>query len=155
MEILIHKPEFYDLLKPVPGGCIFWMGTYSRPCGYGVFGGRYVHRMVLEHKLGRKIKPGFSALHSCNNKSCVKPEHLYEGSGSDNARDRLDSSGINGYAKRKLTVGDVKEIRSFWSEREGNTWSDTPMSQSDLAAIFGVTRSCIAHVLHNNSWRGY
>ena len=48
-----------------------------------------VHRLALERKLGRPIKPGFFALHLCDNKSCVNPDHLYEGTDKDNQQDRM------------------------------------------------------------------
>jgi HNH endonuclease len=47
-----------------------------------------LHRLVLERKLGRPIRPGFHALHHCDNKRCVNPDHLYEGTHKDNMRDR-------------------------------------------------------------------
>lgn len=45
-------------------------------------------RYVLAQKLGRPLLPGMMALHTCDNPSCVEEEHLYEGTQSDNMRDR-------------------------------------------------------------------
>lgn len=48
--------------------------------------GKLVHRLALESKLGRPIHPGLWALHleGCP-KSCHEPEHLLEGTPSQNA----------------------------------------------------------------------
>jgi hypothetical protein len=76
--------QFYqicDALKPDECGC------HNLP---GRIPGRYHHieinrkplratRLVLERKLGRPIKPGYAALHTCGWLSCINPEHLYEG----------------------------------------------------------------------------
>jgi hypothetical protein len=48
-----------------------------------------VHRLSLERNLGRQIRPGYHALHTCNFKSCVNPEHLYEGTSKDNIQDSI------------------------------------------------------------------
>jgi hypothetical protein len=45
------------------------------------------HRIALERKLGRPIKPGYQALHTCDRKSCVNPDHLYEGTPENNIHD--------------------------------------------------------------------
>jgi hypothetical protein len=53
------------------------------------FGGKYIwiERDVLEQKLGRPIKDGMLACHTCGNELCIEPEHLYEGTYSSNAKD--------------------------------------------------------------------
>lgn len=61
--------------------------------GYGVLrvDGRctYAHRFALERALGRPIKKGMLALHTCDRSCCVNPKHLYEGTWRDNRNDAL------------------------------------------------------------------
>jgi formate-dependent nitrite reductase cytochrome c552 subunit len=62
-------------------GCIFWVKAKTT-CGYGHL--RYegkvqqAHRIVLSHKLGRPIKDGLKACHTCHNPACVSENHLYD-----------------------------------------------------------------------------
>ncbi len=52
-------------------------------------GGKRVrlNRIVLEQKLGRPIREGYEACHSCNVTNCIEPEHIYEGTHTDNMWD--------------------------------------------------------------------
>jgi hypothetical protein len=48
---------------------------------------KLAHRHVLEQKLGRPIYFKHQACHYCDVKNCIEPEHLYEGTQSDNVQD--------------------------------------------------------------------
>lgn len=45
------------------------------------------HRLVLEEKLGRPIRPGYMACHHCDTPNCIEPSHIYEGTNTTNIRD--------------------------------------------------------------------
>ena len=42
-------------------------------------GWRRVDELALERKLGRPIRPGYQAMHTCGNPRCVNMVHLFEG----------------------------------------------------------------------------
>lgn len=48
-----------------------------------------IHRIALERKLGRVIRPGYLACHSCDNSTCINTNHLWEGTQSDNHWDAI------------------------------------------------------------------
>jgi hypothetical protein len=74
-------------------GCWIWNHAKRRD-GYGIVfheGKPAVsaHRIMLSVKLGRKIRKGMCSCHACDNKSCVNPEHLWEGTKKQNTRDAI------------------------------------------------------------------
>lgn len=72
-------------------GCWIWT-AYRDDKGYGCFGFRgkvwKAHRVAYELATG-PIPTGAHILHSCDNPSCVNPEHLRAGTHADNMRDKV------------------------------------------------------------------
>lgn len=55
------------------------------------------HRVVLEKKLGRPIRDGYCALHTCDVRNCINPDHLWEGTQQDNIWDAQDKGRWNAW----------------------------------------------------------
>lgn len=90
------------------GDCWMWVGTISSD-GYAIgwFSDKservLMNRVALESRLGRPITSGMWALHTCDNRRCVNPEHLYEGTAADNGRDMAERGRArNGYTVQTL-----------------------------------------------------
>ena len=114
--------------------------------GYGQFhkDGKtaYAHRVAYELANG---DPGSAyILHSCDNRKCVNPAHLFAGDFDANMQDMVDKNRQaqgtrNGHAK--LTDEQVREIRAYVG------------TQQEIAAKYGVTRSLVSMIRSGRIWR--
>lgn len=130
-------------------GCLVWTG-FRNPSGYGMLSltervgrrmkskARLAHRVAYQAFCG-SIEPGKNVLHRCDNRSCVKPEHLFLGSQRDNMEDRFKKNRHGRSAK--LSPDDVRLIRA------------SPESDDVLAAKFAVTSRTILGARRRETWR--
>jgi hypothetical protein len=98
--------------------CYNWMGSTNKK-GYATLirkiSGKWVPKTVNRLLLGL-IDPKKMACHTCDNKSCVRMEHLYVGDAYTNQKDRAERNieswtrGEN-HSTAKLTEKDVIKIR--------------------------------------------
>jgi hypothetical protein len=130
--------------------CWEWIGSkYNN--GYGTVRSNKIqmpaHRRAWILFKGH-IPKGFHVLHSCDNKSCVRPEHLWLGTRSDNMKDCVKKgrwgSGTFGdrNGRAKLSWQDVVQIRSLY-----------PIFTSRiLASKFNVSQSTIQRIVSHKNW---
>jgi hypothetical protein len=128
-------------------GCHEWVGTIKTN-GYGslMFQGKMMlaHRASFEHFKGPLVA-GLNVNHKCDNRPCINPDHLYQGTQEQNIADmierkRIDRRGEKGHAIRKLSEIDVRLILS----------SDE--SNVALAATYGVSRDAIYSIRTGRTW---
>ena len=104
------------------GDCWEWKGKIS-PFGYGQFSVSWgecwqAHRLAF--KLYKKeIPKGMCVCHTCDNRKCVNPKHLWLGTRNDNNQDMIKKGRAmkakpedNGSAK--LNWVDVNDIRRLY-----------------------------------------
>jgi len=104
------------------------------------------HRVSYGLYVG-EIPKGKLVCHSCDNPSCVNPEHLFLGTQADNQRD-MTSKGRGRHGARNgravLRPIDIGEIRRLGTERG--------VSQHDIALLYGVSPSSVSRIMRNVSW---
>jgi hypothetical protein len=135
-----------------PDGC--WEWTAGRlPNGYGkiwvdgISDGAHRVSWALAHG---PIRDGLFVLHTCDNRPCVNPAHLYLGTQSDNIRDmdrrgrRPDQAGDRNPAA-KLTWHDVGAIRRAWATGRH--------TQQHLAELWGISQPRISRIVSGQGWR--
>ena len=137
---------FNGPVHPIFGRCWVWTAGMS-PKGYGTFWlgtPQRAHRVSWSFLHG-PIPDGKQVLHHCDNPSCVRPRHLFLGSGTSNMEDR-DRKGRQARGERqgiaKLNTSAVRKIRKL---RDA-------FSQSELAELFGVCRDTIYKIQNRTAW---
>jgi hypothetical protein len=102
----------------------------------------------LEQRLGRGLKPGMIACHTCDNRWCVNPEHIYEGTHATNTADRWRAGTAyhaegtkNGHAK--VTEEEVKMIRFL---------QENGVGYNVLGKMFGLSKPALSAIKHRKNW---
>ncbi|SMP72074.1 hypothetical protein SAMN06296020_12518 [Anoxynatronum buryatiense] len=108
--------------------CIYWPGFLDRD-GYGQIssnkdGTLRPTRLILSQKLGRDIRKGCVAHHTCYNKQCVNPLHITEVTIKENKRDSKYQDHPN-LPVIELTKEDVFLIRYVYNHHNLDGYSDT------------------------------
>lgn len=144
------------------GDCRVWTGGRERN-GYGVTGGGltgrscrlYVHRVAWALANGA-LPNGVVVRHACDNRPCIRPEHLLIGSTSDNNADTLErfegpwrfgawvTQRGTSHRSAKLNPDKVREIRRRWANGE---------AKRALGREFGVSMQSITLVVERGSWK--
>ena len=119
--------------------CVEWGFTldengYGKVHMPGIGSPQVVSRVALAHKLGRPIKPKHQALHICDNPCCYNPNHLFEGTRSDNMQDMMEKGRSRlGLCRRKRTrkerIEDHFSKKHKLKNRDG-TWACEPSPDS-------------------------
>lgn len=141
--------------KAPEDGCWEWARSTTED-GYGrmTVDGRtvFAHRLAFELS-GHEIGEGQHVLHRCDNPRCIRPDHLFAGTRSDNMRDCVSKGRHGGppspsFAElnpaSKLTASEVSEIRSRLASGE---------TQASLADMYGVSQSAIGKIHRRETWR--
>ena len=138
-------------------GCWEWTGARTQQ-GYGSVGyeGRTekAHRVAWELTHG-PVPAGMFVCHHCDNPPCVRPDHLFMGTRSENmldaaAKGRLPSQDpqrvLRGerVGNSKLTASDVVAIRRRYAAGEHPT---------ALGLEFGITRSSVTRLARGARWK--
>jgi hypothetical protein len=145
--------------------CWPWNGTKSIQ-GYGVFvidGKSRVASRVAYMLAKGSIPIGKCVCHTCDNRLCVNPAHLFVGSKVDNNRDR-DSKGrqargrLHGFAlhperiargerasKAKLSAKDVRAIRERYTAGG--------VTIRALGAQYGISHTSVRYIIVRKNWR--
>lgn len=132
------------VLRPDLGPCWTWIAGRAKN-GYGHFGGwRWrctAHRFAWMSATGILLPRSIDVCHKCDNRACVNPEHLFEGTRAANMQDcaSKDRSSL-----AKLTVADVQKIRARYS---------LGVSTRVIADEYGITMANAWYIAVGKTWK--
>lgn len=146
--------------------CWDWSASCFRD-GYGQF--KASGKNLKAHRVAFYLHHGIDPLqnlvcHSCDNRRCCNPAHMFLGTPRDNAHDAIRknrfvaASGDQHGSRTKpesrargeriassvLTATEVRLIRDLYAGGE--------MTQSEIAARFRVTREAISRIITGRNW---
>ena len=147
---------------PHPKGCWEWTGWRDKD-GYGAFrhdgNNKRTHRLSFQMHVG-PIPDGLQICHTCDNPPCVNPAHLFAGTHQDNIDDKVEKGrqatgqtlignrntarGERNMGGGKLSYQKADEIRLMYVPGE--------ITHKEIAAIYGVHRSLVGHIIRNELW---
>jgi hypothetical protein len=96
--------------------CRIWQMGLDKN-GYGK--ARFFRKQVRAHRLawqlanGREIPEGMLVCHTCDNPSCVAPDHLFLGTGTDNQQDMILKGRKSGQLNGELRLPIGKAIGNY------------------------------------------
>jgi len=128
-----------------PDECWPWLAYKEK--GYGRLTGVLAHRFVLEEKLGRRLKEGMDACHSCDNRGCCNPAHLFEGTRLVNIRDAVSKGRIkhgSRHARTELTEEQIIQIRIM---------ARAKVPHKAITKLFGIQSGQISKIKHGYAWK--
>jgi hypothetical protein len=136
--------------KRGPNECWNWLAGHTAT-GYAEFSinneMRRANRVSYEMEHGR-IPPDMDICHTCDNRSCVNPRHLFLGTRSDNMKDAVKKGRARGlipsgesHPSARLTVEQVREIRAS---------TDDPAL---IAVKYGVSRVHVYQIRLHLKWK--
>ena len=127
-------------------GCWIWLGGIQS-AGYGMF--RFLGEHITAHRVAfRSENPntnitGLDVCHHCDNRLCVRPDHLFLGTRKDNMTDMV-KKGRSNYGERnpnaKLSNAQIAEILS---DRRSN---------ARIAADYGVDPASISRIRNRKAY---
>lgn len=163
MEHLKHARFWSRVNVRARSDCWEWLGSKNDE-GYGRVrwpdGSRKspvvgAHRVAFEIARGG-IPSGMLIRHTCDNPTCVNPEHLLIGTKADNASDMvLRGRHVSRVNPKALRHGD----RHYWSKlTEADVFDIYRMRQEGktlklIALAKGVTLGNVAAILKGRSWK--
>lgn len=87
-----------------------------------------------------ELPEGKLVCHTCDNPSCVNPEHLYLGDFASNMQDKVTRGRVAGsnHPRSKVTEADIAEMRML--QGQGYT-------QTYIGKLFGIQQSQVSYIL--------
>ena len=144
------KVQYESKVIRSENGCWGWKGYLHSGYGEVRNNKNYIkaHRFSWEMNFG-KIPEGKYVLHSCDNRSCSNPSHLFLGTHKDNMVDMLSKGRQKGAIgskniKAKLSEENVLEIRRLIQEK---------VIISEIAKSFSVTKGSIYKIKSGTYWK--
>lgn len=124
-----------------PNKCWPWRGA-GKGNGYGHTSRGPAHRVSYSLFVG-DVPPGMDVCHTCDNRPCVNPHHLFVGTHAENMADMKHKGRGDGGRRKHLREETVQEIRRRIEVGD---------SLAHIARTLNVHRSTVYNIKVGNSY---
>lgn len=127
--------------------CLNWNLYVSKTIGYGTISHR--NKLKLIHRISYllfkgKIPKNMCVLHTCDNRKCINPDHLFIGTKGDNNRDRANKNrSIKGEKHPIAKLTDSLALEIYYS----------PLSSREAAKYYGISATLVKNIRRKTAWR--
>ena len=134
--------------------CWIWK-AYKGSNGYGRLWdfdtkkNRLAHRVAYELATGVCPPDDMVVMHTCDNPSCVNPNHLTLGTAKENTQDMISK----GRKKVIRVYGEENPVSKLTLEQAKYIKAHPEMKLTELAKMFGLSPNCIRGVRIGRTWR--
>lgn len=144
--------DFDRLIAKTESGCWEWTGPLKWS-GYGTFGFggrlRLAHRFSYERTKG-PIPAGLFVCHTCDNRKCVNPDHLWIGTHADNMADKIAKD--RGYKGPSLIHSEKHPLSKLDTAAARAIRGDSRPAHA-IAAEYGVSKSLVWGIKKGTHWK--
>lgn len=148
--------RFWKLVEVAKGDeCWQWLGQINTKNKYAYFtyygipvrAARFIwKRLNYRDDLSRKLH----ICHSCDNKGCVNPKHLFLGTHQENMDDKVNKDRQHRpkgtlHPGAKLTENDVLEIKRLYKTGK--------YTYKQIGESFNIEHTAIYRIMHGKSWK--
>lgn len=135
--------------------CWNWCGSIRGNSGYGQFyvGGKRNYKQLSSHRVAWEfynnqfIPEKMLVCHSCDNRLCCNPKHLFLGSQADNIQDMISKNRQatkERHGRAKINMNIANEIRQRYAAGG--------QSQDELAKEYGINQTTAGRIVRNEIW---
>ncbi len=143
------KPFWTYVDKSNIDGCWTWKSSKRR--GYGTYSyrmkryGAHVWSWQLAHD--RPVPKGMVIMHTCDNRSCVRPDHLRLGTVRENIDDKI--------AKGRQAMGETTGSAKLTEDqvRDVRLRNPTGKARPAMARALGISVTALHDILNKRTWK--
>lgn len=132
------KNKLISSIKTSDTGCWIWQKALTRSYGKMKYKGKMCHSHRVSYEVFKgEISNNLLVCHSCDNPSCINPDHLFLGNYSDNMQDMVNKNRSKRFGPRK-TREEVIEIRNLYPKYTLEKLSE--LFKSDVSTIINIVK---------------